>query len=361
MQLALAVVLILLTTTSGLTRAAASPPALEVTLRDLPVLDWCGEKAPMQVPEVRERFEKALLLSAGNRPQVLLWLKRSRRYFPIIETMLAEQQMPDDLKYVAVAESALRPHAGSPKGALGFWQFMAYTGRKYGLIIDTHIDQRRNIFTSTTAAVRYLQDLHAQFGSWTLAAAAYNMGEEGLKTEILMQKTRDYYRLYLPLETQQFVLRLLAIKLIMTAPERFGLRLRDDESYPPFSYTRVTVELSQETPIQLLAQAAQTTFKTIKDLNPELRGYYLAAGTHTLLLPGRETTDFEARIHTLTTHRQSEPHKRIYVVKAGDNLSAIADRFNVPLAALLIWNRLDPQRPIHAGKRLIIYSSEDSN
>ena len=358
MQLALAVALMLLTTTSELTRAAASPPALEVMLRDLPVLDWCGEKAPMQEPEVRERFEKALLLSVGNRAQVLLWLKRSRRYFPVIEMMLAAQQMPDDLKYVAVAESALRPHAGSPKGALGFWQFMAYTGRKYGLTIDMHIDQRRNIFTSTAAAMRYLQDLHAQFGSWTLAAAAYNMGEEGLKTEILMQKTRDYYRLYLPLETQQFVLRLLAIKLIMTAPERFGFQLRDDEYYPPLSYTRVTVELPQETPIQLLAQAAQTTFKTIKDLNPELRGYYLAAGTHTLLLPGSETTGFEAHLKTLTAHRQSEPHKRIYVVRAGDNLSAIAERFNVPLAALLIWNRLDPQQPIHAGKRLIIYSTD---
>ncbi len=166
-------------------------------------IDFCGEAVPLESASVRERFEKEMLLSLWDRDQAVLWLKRSTRFLPVIEALLAEAGVPDDLKYVAVAESALRPHAGSPKGAIGFWQFLADTGRKYGLTINARIDERRNLWTSTRAAIRYLQKLYADFGSWSLAVAAFNMGEEGLKAEILAQDQKDFYRLYLPLETQR--------------------------------------------------------------------------------------------------------------------------------------------------------------
>ena len=133
---------------------------------------------------------------------------------------MKENGLPDDIKYIAVAESALRPHAGSSKGAMGFWQFMADTGRKYGLTINAYVDERRNIFASTAAAIRYLNELHQKFGSWELAAAAYNMGEEGLQAEILEQDTNNYYQLYLPLETQRYIFRILSVKLILLKPDK---------------------------------------------------------------------------------------------------------------------------------------------
>jgi soluble lytic murein transglycosylase-like protein len=166
--------------------------SLMSSIKDMGTLSFCGERVPLENREVRERFEKELLLSIWNRPQVILWLKRSRRYLPCIENMLRESGMPDDLKYLAIAESALRPHAGSRKGAVGFWQFLEDTGQKYGLIINENIDERRNLFASTRAAIKYFKALYQSMGAWTLAVAAYNMGEEGLQAEMMVQHIRDY-------------------------------------------------------------------------------------------------------------------------------------------------------------------------
>ena len=318
-------------------------------------LRFCNEKVPIENREIQERLEKELLLTLWNRPQVILWLKRSRRYLPVIENMLKRNHIPEDLKYVAIAESALRPHAGSRKGAVGFWQFMADTGRKYGLVINARIDERRNIVASTEAVIRYFKDLYQKFGSWTLAAAAFNMGEEGLMAEILEQGTRYYYRLYLPLETQRFIFRLVSIKLIFQDPERYGFELSEKDYYPPLSYERVEITCFQETPIRIIAQAAKTHFKMIKDLNPEIRGHYLAAGSHTVLIPKGASMGFHDRYQRYVKKFLAAQKEQVYIVREGDNLSAIAEKFDVPLPALLIWNRLDLKRPIHPGDRLIIY------
>ena len=152
-------------------------PSLVASVKITEPIDFCGEPVDLASQEVRERLEKELLLTIWDRPQVILWIKRSTRYLPIIEKMLSENEMPDDLKYVAIIESALRPHAGSRKGAIGFWQFLKSTGQKYGLRINAEIDERRNIFASTLAAINYFKDLYQMLGSWTLAAAAFNMGE----------------------------------------------------------------------------------------------------------------------------------------------------------------------------------------
>ena len=133
-------------------------PSLISSIRIDAPLDFCGEAVPLDNPEVRERLEKELLLTLWNRSQVILWLKRSGRYFPHIEKVLKENHAPDDLKYVPVIESALRPHAVSSKRAVGFWQFIRATGRKYDLKINTSIDERRNVFASTRAAAFRLWD-----------------------------------------------------------------------------------------------------------------------------------------------------------------------------------------------------------
>jgi len=335
-------------------RESADYPSLISSLKIDSSQTFCNEDVPIESQEVRERFEKELLLSLWDRPQVILWLKRSHRYLPHIEDILKENGMPDDLKYIALAESALRPHAGSNKGAIGFWQFTAATGRKHGLVVNEYIDERRNLYTSTTAAINYLKHLHQKFGAWTLAAAAYNMGEDGLMAEILEQGTHNYYELYLSLETQRYLFRILSVKLILSHPERYGFRLTKKDTYLPLNVDQVQVECSQEIPIRIIAKAGKTYFKVIKDLNPELRGHYISKGKQTILIPEGASTGFQERYKTLENNYLATQKETIYIVKEGDNLSVIADRFGVPLVALIIWNRIDIKRPIHPGDRLVI-------
>ena len=336
----------------------AQIPSLVESLKIPSGQNFCGEPVPIKDGDVRERFEKEVLLSLWNRPQVILWLKRAGRYLPHIEKMLKENGMPDDLKYVAIAESALRAHAVSSQGAIGFWQFVGATGQRYGLTINSRIDERRNLFASTRAAIRYFKALHEEMGSWTLAAAAYNMGEKGLLGEILAQDTMNYYHLYLPLETQQFLFRILAIKLIFSSPARYGFMLSKGDLYPVLSFDRVQVKCPREIPIKTVAQAAETRFKVIKDLNPEIRGYYLAKGDHEILIPKGASPGFQTRFSRLVKDFSQTRESRLYVVQKGDNLSTIARLHNIPITALMIWNRLDSRDPIHPGQRLIVHPQE---
>ena len=337
------------------------PPSLISSIRIQTPLDFCGEPVPIDNPDVRERLEKELLLTLADRPQVILWLKRSPRYLPFIEKELAANGVPDDLKYVAFAESALRPHAGSTAGAIGFWQFIKPTGRRYGLSVDADLDERRSIYKSTRAAINYFQDLYNEFNSWSLAAAAYNMGEEGLRTEILLQEVNDYYRLYLPLETQRYLFRIISAKLILTDPEKYGFHLTENDLYRPFEFDEISLQCHRRTPIRVIAQAAKTDFKRIKDLNPDIRGHYLEPGKHKILVPKGAGAEFESRYEEALVAWRKKPDDHVYIVKAGDNLSSIADMFQVPLPALLIWNNLNPRHHIHPGDRLIIYKRVEAS
>ncbi|MDX2478918.1 MAG: transglycosylase SLT domain-containing protein [Desulfuromusa sp.] len=336
----------------------AAIPLLEASVRLSSELDFSGEPVPLDNPDVRERMEKELLLSLWDRDQAILWLKRSTRYLPVIEAMLSRAGLPDDLKYIALAESALRPHVGSPKGAIGFWQFLPETGRRYGLTVNDSIDQRRSLIASTKAAMVYFSELYEKFGSWSLAAAGFNMGEEGLQAEILAQGVSNFYRLYLPLETQRYLFRILSAKLILSQPERYGFHLQDNDYYPPLKFTSVELTSYEETSLTVVAQAAQTDFKRIKDLNPELRGHYLPAGTHTLAVPENTASGFQERFDQIHQEWSQQRQERIYIVQSGDNLSTIAEQFRVPLAAILIWNRIDLNGALHPGDRLIIYPAE---
>jgi hypothetical protein len=330
------------------------PPLLS-SLKVSAPLFFCGEKVPIEAHDIKERLEKELLLTLWDRPQVILWLKRSRRYLPIIEDLLRENSLPDDLKYVAIAESALRPHVSSQKGAIGFWQFIKDTGLKYGLTITEHIDGRRNVTSSTRAAIRYFEDLYDKFGSWSLAAAAFNMGDEALETEIQEQDVDNYFRLYLPIETQRYVFRVISVKLIFSHPTEYGFFLSDEDYYPPRKFDRVQVTCPQDIPIRIMAHAARTHFKVIKELNPEVRGYYLPPGDHELHIPKGAANGFQDRYQELVEQWLNSRQQIIYVVNKGDNLSLIADKFGVSLGALLIWNKLDPRAHIYPGDRLTVY------
>jgi hypothetical protein len=356
-----ALAIALLATDAG-AQAVDAEPALDFSAliqaaRIKGPLDFCGEPVPLEDPDVRERMEREVLVALANPHQVILWIKRSRQYLAPIEEALRKHHLPQDLKYLSVAESALRPHAGSSKGAMGFWQFIDATGRKYGLRVDSEMDERRNIASSTDAAIAYLRELRDMFGSWTLAVAAFNMGENGLRSDISQQDTRDYYRLYLPLETQRYVFRVLITKLILENPDHYGFRLEPEDIYPPYAAERITLETDREISLLTVAQAADTYFKRIKDLNPEIRGYRLMPGRHSLLVPKGSASQFHLRLSKLMDQMPKKPEEVVYVVKEGDTLSEIAERHKVSLSDVRAWNRLDPKKPIQPGMRLVIMST----
>ncbi len=338
------------------------PPPLP-NIRITAPLDFCGEPVPLKDTGVREQLEKEILLALENRAQVILWLKRSGRYMPHIEKILRENRMPDDLKYIAIVESSLLPHIGSSKGAVGYWQFIRPTGLRYGLQIDGDKDERRNFFTATRAAAQYLKKIHGDFGRWTLAAAAYNMGEQGLRRRIGEQKTSEYYYLYLPMETQRYIFKILAAKLILSDARKFGFNLTQKDLYKPLSFDRVQVNLSGSVPVQTVAEAAETYFKTIKDMNPEIRGSNLSAGTHSILVPKGKGKNFQSRFNTLlsryrppvTPKTKATSRKQIvHVVRRGEFLSKIANKYSVSVSDIRRWNRLRKKQDIHPGQHLVI-------
>lgn len=323
-------------------------------------LTFCNEPVPLKDTDVRERMERELLLELDDSAEVILWLKRANRYFPHIEKTLRDNSLPDDLKYIVIAESALKPLATSYRGAVGFWQFIESTGNRYGMKTDNNIDERRNLIMSTDAAIKYFKDLHGLFGSWTLAAAAYNMGEEGLKTEMLLQKENNYYRLYLNDETSRYVFRILAAKLILADPKKYGFNLSKEDLYNPILSDRVEINADNPVPIHIIAGAAKTYFKVIKDLNPHIKNYYLPAGKKSILIPKGSASGFYERYDGLLKRWLEEKDKSVYTVKKGENLSSIAKRFNVSVKAIMIWNGIANGQTVSPGKKLIIFSGANA-
>lgn len=329
-------------------------PTLAETIRFSGDIRLCGEKIPYTDPEVRERLEKEMMLAVWNRPQVMLWLKRAHRWFPHIESVLKQEKLPLDLKYLAIVESALLSYGESNQGAVGYWQFIESTGQRYGLRIDSGVDERRNMFYATRAACRYLKNLYSQFGSYLLAMSAYNMGENGLSKTIALQDTRDFFSLYLPLETQRYILKIVAVKLIMSNPEDYGFDLEPQDLYPVFTFSEIKLSTESIVPLSMIAKACGISFKSIKDYNPHVRGYYLEKGTTTLLVPEGKDKDFQKNFAPLynTLVKTQLSSSRHHVVKAGESLSAIARKYNTSVSGLQNLNKLSKRHVIHPGDKL---------
>ncbi|MBF0412228.1 MAG: transglycosylase SLT domain-containing protein [Desulfamplus sp.] len=344
-------------------------------------LDFCGSRIPIEIHDVRERLERELLLILWDRAQVILWIKRASQYFPHIDKILKEYGLPLDLKYVAVIESGLRAHAGSNKGAVGTWQFMPGTGKDYGLRLDDNIDARKNLIESTRAACDYFRKLYIRFNSWPLALAAYNMGENGLAREMALQEVYDYYKLYLPLETQRYVLRVIVAREIMEHPAKYGFNFSREDYYPVLNFAQVTVHCPTRIPITLIAKAAKSYFKEIKDLNPEIKGYYLDPGRYSILIPqGMDKIFYQefskelSRYQSAASQYQTSPsqkessissgqnrnlvqqsnNNRYHIVKNGESLTGIAQSYGLSFDALLRLNNFTSKSVIHPGQRLIV-------
>jgi len=321
--------------------------------------EFCGEPVPLDNQEVRERFDREFTIVVYAHSQVYLWLKRMERYFPWVEHQLAMHKLPDDLKYLAVAESDLNTTAVSSAGAVGPWQFISSTGLRYGLNQSTGLDQRCDFELATSGAFRYLSDLHRLFDNWTLAAAGYNCGEKRVQDEMARQKVGSYYQLKLPLETERYVFRILAIKEVLSRPEKYGYVLPKGGGYPPFRVDHVSVNTTCPVPVQALAESAGTTYRQIKRLNPAFTSDTIPSGSHRIKVPEGKGPDVEARIQALRANRLSAiapsppasvSHKDVsrrivsHKVARGETLSGIAERYEVSSADLRRWNGIKGDR-----------------
>ena len=184
-------------------------------------ISFCDEEVPLELLDVRERLDRELLVNTYWQSNMLLLIKRSYRFFPLIEKILKEEDVPQDFKYLAVIESGLE-NVRSPKGAKGIWQIMSGTAREYGLEVNKNVDERYNLELSTRAACKYLKKAKDKFGSWTLAAAAYNRGIMGISRNLSKQKVENYYDLLLGRETSRYIFRILAVKEIMENSNNYG-------------------------------------------------------------------------------------------------------------------------------------------
>ncbi|MCR4965858.1 MAG: transglycosylase SLT domain-containing protein [Bacteroidales bacterium] len=254
---------------------------------------FAGEKVPLDVYWVREALDRELIINTYQHSKTIRIIKLSSRVFPVIERILKEEGVPEDFKYLCVAESGLE-NVVSPASAAGCWQFIPSTAKVYGLTVTNDIDERYNLEKATRAACKYLKKCKNQFGSWTLAAAAYNRGEGGLQAAINSQSCNSYWDLWLNSETSRYVFRILSFKLIFEQPQLYGVEICPAQMYQPIPTKELTVSSSIED-LPKFAHEHGVTYKEVRDLNPWIRNSKLTVPSeksYTLLLPKKSKENF---------------------------------------------------------------------
>ena len=231
-------------------------------------LNFCEEYVPIDSSDIRERLDRELLVNTYWQSNMMLLIKRANKWFPMIEKILNEEGIPHDFKYLAVIESGLQ-NLRSPRGAKGFWQLMPSTAKEYGLEVNSNVDERYHVEKSTRVACQYLKKAKNKFGNWTLAAAAFNRGVYGIEKELVRQKVKSYYDLLLNDETRRYVFRILAVKIIMSNPKKYGYIFEQSDLYE-LSPVRI---INWDLPIQNIASFAEEqgiNYKLLKIFNPWL-------------------------------------------------------------------------------------------
>ncbi|MCR4658719.1 MAG: lytic transglycosylase domain-containing protein [Bacteroidales bacterium] len=256
-------------------------------------MSFCGELVPLNIYYVRESLDRELVSNMYWQSNMLLWLKRAGRCFPVIEPILKRNGVPDDFKYLCVIESGLT-NVTSPAKAQGYWQFIKATGERYGLEINDEVDMRNDLEASTEAACRYLKSLYARFGSWSAAAAAYNCGEAGLDRRLSLEGVGSYYDVRLNRETARYVYRILAVKLIFQNPQDYGFFVRRCDLYPVLPYREVTLD-GRDVDLYLFAQQNDCSYKMLREMNPWIttdRFKNKNGRSYTLRLPTKKGTEY---------------------------------------------------------------------
>ncbi|GBD07755.1 Membrane-bound lytic murein transglycosylase D [bacterium HR21] len=242
-------------------------PLWVITARLPERLEFCGEPVPLERPDVREGIERELYILLQQPGQLVLYQKRAGRYFALFERYLRDSSMPPDLRYVAIAESALLPTVQSPKQAMGLWQFIPETARQMGLRVDDYVDERRHPERSTRAALQYLRQGYQLFGSWTLAVAGYNMGHQQLQAQLREQGVANFYDAFLNEETTRYLYRIVAIKHVLENAARYGVAVPSAECYSelPVRIVRWTEGIAD---LVEWARRQGVRYKDVRLLNP---------------------------------------------------------------------------------------------
>lgn len=251
-------------------------------------LTFAGEKVPMQYAEVRAALEREMAVTMFMHSRTLRTLRLTTRYFPVIEPIMKRYGIPEDFKYLCMAESGMDPNTVSPAGASGLWQIMPSAAKDYGVETGNNVDLRFNIEIATEAACKYLQAAYKRYGSWTLAAASYNAGLAGVSRRLGIQGVDSYYDLFLPEETMRYVYRILSFKRLMENPQKYGFHLRKKDYFPTFENCKKVTVSEQNIDWSAFAAKHGTNYKVLRILNPWIRSYEYtnkSGTTYTVTVP----------------------------------------------------------------------------
>lgn len=317
------------------------------------ISDRANYDVPVTVNKEVESFINTFQKS--QRVHFTRWLERSGAYLPFIKKILKEENMPEDLAYIAMIESGFNMKAKSRASAVGPWQFMKWTGKHYGLKVDWWVDERRDLEKSTYAAVRYFKHLYGRFGDWYLSAASYNGGEGRVAGAIRRHKTDDFFTLSrkrkpLHRETKNYVPKYLAAMIISKSPEEFGFY--DLNYYDPYGYDTVTV--FGVTDLSVISRASETSIKDLQKLNPSLKRWFTPPYEegYAVRLPKGKKNTFYKNIKEVPPSQfvNFKTHK----IKQGETLSSIARKYRTSISAIKNINNIRNARKIRAGHRIMI-------
>jgi membrane-bound lytic murein transglycosylase D len=334
-------------------------------------MSFAGERVPMNRFGIKENLEQEMLVNTYWQSQTMLTLKRTSRYFPVIEQILKKNGIPEDFKFLALAESAFSYRVSSA-GAAGFWQLLKSTGESYGLEVTSYVDERYNLEKSTEAACRYFKDAYDQFHNWTLVAASYNMGLGGVEKELLRQKENNYYDLELNSETARYVYRILALKALVSNPKQYGYYIKSTDVYSPIPSTGIVVD-STISNLTDFALSKGINYRILKLLNPWLltdklpdadRRMYIInvpiknvpfedLGEYITFI---DSTSVEARAADSIRKNDGKSGKLIiHIVKAGENLESIAKQYKISVERLCTWNSISDTIKLKPRDELMIF------
>lgn len=269
---------------------------------------FCGKKMDLRRYNDRERMDRELIAFCYMHSSTLKMIKKANRYFPVVEPILKRYGVPDDFKYLMVIESNLNPRAYSSAGARGLWQFLKSTGREFGLEVNKNIDERSHVTKSTVAACKYLKKAYKRFGDWGLVAISYNAGQSRISKSLKKQGVKKAADLYLVTETSRYLFRILAAKIVLNQPQKYGFMLRKRDLYPALTYKKVVVR----TGIKDLARFAHQnhiTYAILKEANPWLFDTFLTNKSkrrYELLIPTEKSM--------YTNPMKLVPHNKAWVI-----------------------------------------------
>jgi membrane-bound lytic murein transglycosylase D len=336
--------------------AAIDDFSMEATLRN-----ERGEEPSFDIPIViNNRVEQFIqFFQTTIRHKFITWLARSEKYIHFMKSVLKEHGLPEDLVYLSLIESGFDPNAYSRAKAVGLWQFIYLTGKRYGLRSDWWVDERRDPEKSTIAAAKYLKDLYEMFECWYLAAAGYNAGEYKIIKAIKRYKTEDFWKLsnyrYLKRETKDYVPLMIAATLVAKEPEKYGFT--DVEYQEPLRYEKVMVP--PLTDLSHIAKACETSLEEIKDLNPEIRRGVTPPNEseYEIKIPFGKKDSFLEKFEAMKPLETFQ--FKTHVVKKGETLPRIAKLYRVDLEPLLEINHMKKMKRLSKGETLLIPLSKD--